>query len=86
MRALLYIAHDPGVRIRDIAARVELTERAAHRIVGELVEAGYMTRHRLGARNFYEVHPGCPLRHPAEGTVTVGEILAPLLDRAHRPG
>src|SRR3712207_7554346 len=46
---------------------LELTERAAHRIVGELVDERYLTRHRLGTRNFYEVHPDRPLRRPAEG-------------------
>lgn len=81
MRALLLIARSPGTRIRDVAAQLELTERAAHRIVGELAAAGYVTRHKLGARNFYEVHPDRPLRHRAEGSVTVGAVLAPLLER-----
>ena len=81
MRALLYIAEHPGARIRDVADRMELTERAAHRIVSDLVEAGYLTRHKLGARNFYEVHPDCPLRHPSEGDARVGELLAPLMHR-----
>lgn len=81
MRALLYIAANTGVRIRDIALHLEMTERAAHRIVGELVEAGYLTRHKLGARNFYEVHPDRPLRHSAEGEARIGDVLAPLLRR-----
>lgn len=91
MRALLYIAEHAGVRIRDVASHLGLTERAAHRIVGDLVEAGYLTRHKLGARNFYEVHPDQPLRHPAEGRAAVGDVLAPLLHprdepEAYRPG
>ena len=81
MRALLYIAEHPGIRIRDVAVHLELTERAAHRIVGELVEERYLTRHKLGARNFYEVHPERPLRHAAEGEATVGDVLGPLLHR-----
>ena len=81
MRALLYIAEFPGVRIRDVAAQLDMTERAAHRIVGELVAEGYLSRHKLGARNFYEVHPDKPLRHSAEGDATIGDLLAPLLRR-----
>jgi MarR family len=83
--ALLVIARVPGVRIRDIAAKLGVTERAAHRIVGELVEGGYLTRHKLGSRNFYEVHPGRPLRDPVSGRHDVGELLAPLLGRSVRP-
>lgn len=85
MRALLYIAQDPGVRIRDVADRLELTERAAHRIVDDLVKAGYLTRHKLGARNFYEVHAAQPLRHRSEGGMSVGDVLFPLL-RGGRDG
>ena len=41
-RVLLRIAHDPGVRLRDIAARVGVTERTAYGIVTDLTEAGYL--------------------------------------------
>jgi DNA-binding Lrp family transcriptional regulator len=78
---LVCVAREPGVRIREIAQCVGITERAATRIVGELVEAGYLTRHRAGARNFYEIHPELPLRHPLEDDHQVGEVLAVLLDR-----
>jgi hypothetical protein len=61
---LLCISGDPGIRLRDIAASVGITERAAHRIVDELVEGGYISRERQGRRNQYEVRPGLPLRHP----------------------
>lgn|SRR5688572_22407185 len=83
--ALVFIARAPGVRIRDVAAALGVTERAAHRIVGDLVEAGYLTRHKLGSRNFYEVHPNRPLREPVDGRHDVGELLAPLLDRPTPP-
>ena len=83
--ALLFIARAPGVRIRDVAAALDVTERAATRIVGELVEAGYLTRHKLGSRNFYEVHPDRPLRDPVEAGHDVGELLAPLLGRPAPP-
>lgn len=72
---LLCVARDPEVRIRTMAQRVGITERAAQRIISELVEAGYLTRHRLGRRNFYEVHPDRPLRHPLERDHQIGEIL-----------
>ena len=79
--ALVLIARVPGVRIRDIAATLDVTERAAYRVVAELVEAGYLTRHKLGSRNFYEVHPDRPLRDPVDGRHEVGDLLAPLLGR-----
>jgi hypothetical protein len=84
--ALVCVAREPGMRLRDIANCVGITERAAHRIVGELCEEGYLTRHRVGRRNFYEVHPNTPLRHPLEDGVEVGDILAVLLrDRRGKP-
>jgi len=79
--ALICIARDPGLRIRDLAERVGITERAAHRIVCDLVEGGYVEKHRLGARNFYEVHPDTPLRREALSDVAIGDILAPILAR-----
>jgi hypothetical protein len=85
-RVLAHIADAPGVRLRDIAAHVGITERAAHRIIGELEEDGYLTRHRVGARNFYEVHPDQPLGRPEiEPDRGIGELLRLLL-RAPRPG
>lgn len=72
---LLCIAEDPGVRLRDVAARVGITERAAQSIVADLVQAGYLSRERVGRRNQYELHPHQPLRHPMEAHHTVGELL-----------
>jgi DNA-binding IclR family transcriptional regulator len=79
--ALICIARDPGVRVRDIAECVGITERAAHRIVCDLVDGGYVEKHRLGARNFYEVHPELPLRRESVADVAVGDVLAPILAR-----
>ncbi len=73
---LLCVARDPGIRLRDVAAAVGITERAAQRIVAELVEAGYLERTRSGRRNRYEVHPELPLRHPLEHEHEIGEILS----------
>ena len=50
---LVCVAHDSGIRLRDIAAAVGITERAAHRILSELVEEGYVLRERQGRRNRY---------------------------------
>ena len=72
---LLLISRDPDIRVRELAERVGITERAAHRIVGDLVEAGYLSRARVGRRNHYVVHPERPLRHPIERAHQVGELL-----------
>jgi predicted transcriptional regulator len=82
---LLCIARDPGIRLREVAAQVGITERAAQRIVAELVEAGYLTREREGRRNHYEVHDALPMRHPLERRHEIGELLALLGGPAPRP-
>src|SRR5690242_7893944 len=73
--ALLCIADDPGVRLRDIAERLEITERAAHRIVSGLVETGYVERTRTGRRNSYEVRRELPVKLPLERDVQLGDLL-----------
>ena len=73
---LLCVARDPGTRLRDIAASVGITERSAHSIVGDLVEAGYLTKRREGNRNRYKVRPGLSMRHPLVEDRSIGEILA----------
>ena len=72
---LLCIADDPGVRLRDVADRVGITERAAHRIVSGLIESGYVGRERIGRRNTYEVRTDLPIRG-LERDVQLGELLA----------
>lgn len=72
---LVCIARDPGVRLRDVAQRVGITERATQGIVGDLVDAGYVTRTRVGRRNQYSVRPDLPLRHPLEHDQVVGQLL-----------
>ena len=62
-QVLLCVAHDPGIRLRDIAQTVGVTERSAHRIVSQLVEDGYVVRERVGRRNVYKVEPELPLGH-----------------------
>ena len=72
---LLAIAEEPDIRLRDIAARVGITERAAQRIVRELAEEGYLEAERIGRRNRYGLRDDQPLRHPMESNHTVGELI-----------
>ena len=85
-QALLCIADDPGIRLRDIGERVGITERAAHRIVGELVDAGYLTRERRGRRNHYTIRPQLPLPDPLAREQSVGDLLGLLTNRRTSPG
>ncbi len=72
---LLCIARDPNVRVREIAVAVGITERAVHRILGELEEAGAISRTRQGRRTHYEVNERMPMRHPIESDHSVGELM-----------
>ena len=76
---LTCVAHDPGIRLRDIATAVGITERAAHRIVSELVDEGYLVRKRQGRRNHYEVKTKLPLPHPLAEELEVGDLLEVLV-------
>jgi hypothetical protein len=75
LHVLACIDHDPAIRLRDVAALVGITERAAQSMVADLAQEGYLTRVRVGRRNHYEVHRTAPLRHPLERGVTVGNLL-----------
>ena len=75
-QVLLCIADEPGVRLRDISERVGITERAAHRIVAELADAGYITRKRTGRRNAYLIHAELPLPDALARNQKVGDLLA----------
>jgi DNA-binding MarR family transcriptional regulator len=83
---LLCLARDPEIRLRDVAERVGITERAAQRIVAELQSEGYITTERVGRRNRYVVHAETPLRHPIEEHHAVGVLLKLLEDRSHSRG
>lgn len=72
---LLCISEDPGIRLRDVSQRVGITERAAQRIVADLVDEGYLTRTRVGRRNQYEVHQELHFRHPIENKSQIGALL-----------
>src|SRR6266700_3232527 len=85
------IAHDPGTRLRDIAARLDIavrldiTERSAHGIITDLTAAGYLVKQKDGRRNRYQIQAHLPLPEPASRERTVGEVLA-LLTGNDRPG
>ena len=74
-RVLLLVAHDPGARLRDIAASLDITERSAFGIMADLVEAGYVVKEKNGRRNRYHVQAHLPLPEPDGRERTVGEIL-----------
>jgi hypothetical protein len=81
---LLCIAHDPGVRLRDIAAGVGITERTAYGIVTDLTEAGYVVKQKDGRRNRYQIQAHLPLRRPlpvrdSQGPAAIDEVLALLV-------
>lgn len=81
---LVCLAADGDLTVRDIAARVGITERAVLRIVAELEQAGVLTREREGRRNRYRIDLQAPLRHPLEAHCRIGELLA--LVTAHGAG
>ena len=81
-QALVCIARDPCIRLRDIGERVGITERAAHRIVAELADAGYITRRRNGRRNTYTINAHVPLPDPVAREQSIGELLE-ILTAAH---
>lgn len=78
---LFCIAEDPEIRLRDVADRVGITERAVQRIVTELEDSGYITRQRNGRRNSYEVHMLRPLRHKIEEHRHVKDLMELIVRR-----
>jgi len=74
-QVLLCIERNPDARLRDMADIVGITERAAQRIVSDLVEAGYVTRERAGRRNRYALDRSQRMRHPAQFNLEIGELL-----------
>jgi predicted transcriptional regulator len=73
---LVCIAHDPGVLLREISEQVGITERAAHRIVTELADSGYITRERNGRRNRYTIQSGVSLPDRLGRIERVGDLLS----------
>jgi DNA-binding IclR family transcriptional regulator len=86
---LLAVAADPAILLREIAEAVGITERAAHRIIGDLEDGGYISRQRKGRRNYYQVHlqavlsqPG--LNHPLLEGRSMGQIAAQYISAGRR--
>jgi len=73
-RVLLCIAHDPGTRLRDIAARLDITERSAHGIITDLTAAGYLVKQKDGRRNRYQIQAHLPLPEAGGGTWIAHQI------------
>jgi DNA-binding MarR family transcriptional regulator len=76
--ALIEVYRDPDSTVREIAQRVGVTERQAHRVLGDLVAAGYLTRERVGRRNTYRVDESQHMRHPSVAAHRIGELLSTL--------
>jgi DNA-binding MarR family transcriptional regulator len=83
-QVLLCIALDPEARLREIADQVGITERAAQRIVADLIEAGYVDRTRVGRRNHYRINPTVEMRHRLQRGLKIGSLLD-LLQRYPAP-
>jgi predicted ArsR family transcriptional regulator len=79
-RVLLSIAHDPGVRLRDIASALGITERSAYSIVTDLTAAGYVVKEKNGNRNCYQIQAHLPLPESTNRERTIGEVLDLLVD------
>jgi DNA-binding IclR family transcriptional regulator len=80
-QVLLCVAEDPETRLRDIAATVGITERAAQRIAADLVDAGVLERRRVGRRNHYLVNRDAAMRHAAQAEQRIGPLLDLLADQ-----
>lgn len=83
-RALLFIAHDPHARLRDLAAGLDVTERTAYGIVVDLTAAGYVVKEKDGRRNRYHIQAHLPLRDSISRERTIGEVLDLLVDTKER--
>jgi hypothetical protein len=82
---LVCIAQDRTVRVRDIALRVGITERAASSIVADLEHDGYLTRIKVGRNNEYDVHSNMPLRHQIEQHRKIGDLLQLVIPQSVLP-
>jgi DNA-binding IclR family transcriptional regulator len=80
-RVLMCIAHDPGARLRDIAASLGITERSAYGIITDLAGAGYVIKQKDGRRNRYQIQADLPLPEAASQEPAIGEVLAVLAGR-----
>jgi hypothetical protein len=84
-KALLYIAHDPDARLRDLAVSLDITERTAYSVVADLTQAGYVVKQKEGRRNRYHIQADLPLRDSVARERTIGEVLELFADVPVRP-
>ena len=77
-QVLLCLADTPDIRLRDVAERVGITERATQRILADLIEGGYVKTERVGRRNRYTVDRQHAMRHSAQLGYEIGALLAAL--------
>jgi DNA-binding IclR family transcriptional regulator len=77
---LLCIAREPDARIRDLATKIGITERAVQRILSDLEEAGYLHKTRTGRRNTYQIEANRPLRHPLNQHRMLSSLLTLIRD------
>jgi DNA-binding IclR family transcriptional regulator len=78
-RVLLCVAHDPAIRLRDIADTLDITERTVHGILADLANAGYVVKERDGRRNHYQIQHHLPMPEASGSQRTIGEVLDLLL-------
>ncbi|MGE3272540.1 MAG: helix-turn-helix transcriptional regulator [Chloroflexota bacterium] len=83
---LMLLAVHGEVTTRELALSLGITERAVHRILRDLAESGYITIGKRGYRNQYTVHPEKSVGHPSFPTLTLGDLLAPVLGRGASAG
>ena len=81
---LVCVAKNPDVRLSEVAELVGVRERTVHRIVHELIDAGYISVTKVGRNNVYSVDLDKPLRHPLEADHNIQAIIAPLLKKVRR--
>jgi hypothetical protein len=84
-RTLLCIAHDPEMRLRDIAADLGITERHAYGIVNDLTEAGYVVKEKDGRRNRYQIQNHLPLPEAPDREQAIGHVLDVLTGHRVKP-
>jgi DNA-binding IclR family transcriptional regulator len=83
-RVLVCIAHDPGVRLRDVATTLRITERSAYGIVTDLIDDGYVVKEKDGRRNRYQIQDRLPLRGSISREPPIGEVLDLLVESRAR--
>ncbi len=81
---LIHVANNPRSTLREIAAAVGITERAALSILRAIEEDEIVSRSREGRRNKYWVNYAALLEHPLRGPYSVFELAEILTTIARR--